>query len=177
MSDAERICACTCRPLGQPCGEPLRGIELTMGGECILCHGGDHWQEGDDDPAFRQSGGTMSIPGWPTGVGADAPTAKRNTFRTYVKTGVLSVVLGIPFGFGLSIFVSLLGFYVGWGIAVWIAGRIFGLKGKAAYVVVYVATVVIQFLIFVVMLIGMEGRIREILDQSKPVGFLLGSFS
>jgi len=51
MSDAERICACTCRPLGQACGQPLLGIELAWG-ECILCHHGEHWQEGDDEPAF-----------------------------------------------------------------------------------------------------------------------------
>lgn len=43
------ICLCLCRPTG-PCGEPLAGIELTMWGECTLCHGGDHWQSGDDEP-------------------------------------------------------------------------------------------------------------------------------
>ena len=29
----------------------MAGIELTYG-ECILCNEGEHWQEGDDDPAF-----------------------------------------------------------------------------------------------------------------------------
>ena len=47
---SERICPCMCRPTG-PCAAPLLGIELAWG-ECILCHDGEHWQEGDDEPAF-----------------------------------------------------------------------------------------------------------------------------
>lgn len=45
------VCPCLCRPTG-PCGESLAGIEKTMWGQCALCHNGDHWQPGDDDPAF-----------------------------------------------------------------------------------------------------------------------------
>jgi hypothetical protein len=29
----------------------MAGIELIYG-QCILCEQGEHWQEGDDEPAF-----------------------------------------------------------------------------------------------------------------------------
>lgn len=44
-------CPCGCRPDGSFCGEPMAGIELIYG-QCILCEQGEHWQEGDDEPAF-----------------------------------------------------------------------------------------------------------------------------
>jgi hypothetical protein len=126
---------------------------------------------------YSRIGDTVSIPGWPSSVEVGTPTAERNTLRTYVKAGILSIVLGIPFGFGLSLVVSLVGFYVGWGIAVWIAGRVFGLKGKAAHVLVYVATIGIAVLISVAFLFSQQDRIKEILDQVEPVGLLFGSIS
>jgi hypothetical protein len=126
---------------------------------------------------YFRIGDTVSIPGWPSSVEAGTPIAERNTLRTYLKAGILSIVLGIPFGFGLSIGVPLVGFYAGWGLAVWIAGRIFGLKGKAAHVLAYVATVGIAFLISVAFLFSQQDRIKEILDQAKPVGLLFGSTS
>jgi hypothetical protein len=43
-------CPCPCRP-SEPCGEPLRGIEVRWA-VCASCHVGDHWEPGDDDPAF-----------------------------------------------------------------------------------------------------------------------------
>jgi len=90
-------------------------------------------------------------------VAAATPTLRRNTLRTYLKTGIVSLVLGVPIAAVGQSFASLVGISVGWGIAVWIAGRIFGLKGKGPRVLVYVATVAIVDLVTFASLILLAG--------------------
>jgi hypothetical protein len=65
-----------------------------------------------------------------------------NTTGTYLKSWIMSAVLGGPLALVLGTRVSFAGLFVGLGVGVWVAGKAFGLEGRGAFVSVYIWTLV-----------------------------------
>lgn len=68
-----------------------------------------------------------------------------NAAGIFLKTWFTTFVLGGPLGLFLWTWLSVVGLFVGLGFAVWVSGKAFGLRGRVAYAVVFVATVVTVF--------------------------------
>jgi hypothetical protein len=67
---------------------------------------------------------------------------ERNTRGTYLKALVLTLFIGSPLSSLLLPVLSLAGLLPSFAFALWLAGKATGLRGAAAYVVVYLASLV-----------------------------------